>query len=160
KFGGHDMAAGLSLAADQFEAFTDAVLQHAQCINPEDLTPALRVSTHATLKEINLDLVKNLEEFEPFGQGNPEPLLRIEAILGQAEPIGRGHVVMRLRSEKEGSNKLISIRAIWFNGEKWLKDIESIAGRRVQVLGIPRVNRFGTSMTVELEVKDMADCRE
>ena len=150
KFGGHDMAAGLSLAADQFEAFTDAVLQHAQCINPEDLTPALRVGADAILPEINVDLIQWLQQLEPFGRSNPEPLLRIDATLDQADPIGRtgSHVALRLRAEGA------SLRAIWFNAAEWLPRLAR--GRRVQVLGVPRENRFRGSVTAELEVKDMA----
>ena len=150
KFGGHDMAAGLSLAADQFEAFTDAVLQHAQCINPEDLTPALRVGADATLSEINVDLIQWLQQLEPFGRSNPEPLLRLDATLDQVDPIGRtgSHVALRLRAEGA------TLRAIWFNAAEWLPRL--VRGRRVQVLGVPRENRFRGSVTAELEVKDMA----
>ena len=150
KFGGHDMAAGLSLAADHFDAFTEAVLQHARCIDPEELTPALRVSADATLSEIDVDLIQWLQRLEPFGRSNPEPVLRIEAILDQADPIGRAgnHVAIRLRSEGT------SLRAIWFNAAEWLPRL--VRGRRVQVLGVPRENRFRGSVNAELEVKDMA----
>ena len=150
KFGGHDMAAGLSLDADQLEAFTEAILEHALCIDPEELTPALRVSTDADLHEVNVDLIQWLQQLEPFGRSNPEPLLRIHATLDQVDPIGRtgSHVAIRLRSEGA------SLRAIWFNAGEWLPQLAR--GRRVQVLGVPRENRFRGSVTAELEVKDLA----
>ncbi|MEC8065495.1 MAG: single-stranded-DNA-specific exonuclease RecJ [Planctomycetota bacterium] len=150
KFGGHDMAAGLSLAVDQFEDFTAAVLEHARCIDPENLTPALRVSADATLAEIDVDLIQWLQQLEPFGRSNPEPLVRIHATLDQVDPIGRtgSHVAIRLRTEDA------SLRAIWFNASEWLPRLAR--GRRVRVLGVPRENRFRGSVTAELEVKDLA----
>ena len=127
KFGGHDMAAGLSLAVDQFEDFTAAVLEHARCIDPENLTPALRVSGDATLAEIDVDLIQWLQQLEPFGRSNPEPLVRIHATLDQVVPIGRtgSHVAIRLRTEDA------SLRAIWFNASEWLPRLAgSCAGAR------------------------------
>ena len=144
------MAAGLSLAVDQFEDFTAAVLEHARCIDPENLTPALRVSADATLAEIDVDLIQWLQQLEPFGRSNPEPLVRIHATLDQVDPIGRtgSHVTIRLRTEDA------SLRAIWFNASEWLPRLAR--GRRVRVLGVPRENRFRGSVTAELEVKDLA----
>ena len=159
KFGGHDMAAGLSLASDQYEAFTEAILKYAMSIDPADLTPALQISSDAELDEINLDLVQGLQPLEPFGRSNPEPILRVQSIIDKAEPIGQtgSHVALRLRSKvqvKDGSPREMFLRAIWFNAAKWLPRLAE--GRRVQVLGVPRENRFRGSVTTELEVKDMA----
>lgn len=150
KFGGHDMAAGLSLATNQLEAFTSAILEDAMRIDPEDLTPALRVATDAQLHEIDVDLIQWLQKLEPFGRSNPEPLLRLEATLDQVDPIGRtgSHVAIRLRS---GST---SLRAIWFNAGEFLPRLAR--GRRVLVLGVPRENRFRGSVSAEVEVKDLA----
>ena len=95
-----------------------------------------------------------VQQLEPFGRSNPEPLLRIDATLDQRIQSDGLEAVERFVFVPMGAS-----RAIWFNAAEWLP--RSRRGRRVQVLGVPCENRFRGSVTAELEVKDTGvDCRE
>ncbi len=75
QFGGHAMAAGLSLAADRFEPFSQAFdAQIRQRLSADDLHGRLLSDGELELTEFSLDTAKLLREAGPWGQGFPEPL--------------------------------------------------------------------------------------
>lgn len=73
KFGGHKMAAGMSLKKENFEALR-AFLNETQTLTEEDLTPKVEIDAQIPLMYVTEELVNDLEIMEPFGQGNPKPL--------------------------------------------------------------------------------------
>ena len=75
KFGGHEYAGGLSIAADKVEAFADAF--EASCretLRQEDLLPMLEIDATLEFPQVGVSLVREIEALKPFGVGNPEPL--------------------------------------------------------------------------------------
>ncbi|HXV85475.1 MAG TPA: DHHA1 domain-containing protein, partial [Gemmatimonadales bacterium] len=75
RFGGHPMAAGLSLSRDALPAFRDAFNQVAhQRLAPEDLVPRQRVDMVVRLDQLDLKLERMLRALEPCGAGNPAPV--------------------------------------------------------------------------------------
>ncbi len=86
EFGGHDAAAGLSLPPDNLDAFTDALIQHANThISEEQLTPTVRIDCDTLMPELELEVVRRIESLHPFGRGNPRPTLRLrEATVAEA----------------------------------------------------------------------------
>ncbi|MDC0358242.1 single-stranded-DNA-specific exonuclease RecJ [Oligoflexia bacterium] len=78
KFGGHAGAGGCSIAEDQFEAFTEAFIKECERqLKGVELEPHAEADTKAKIPDINIELIKELKKFEPFGIGNPAPLLLI-----------------------------------------------------------------------------------
>ena len=73
KFGGHKMAAGLGLNAIDIDAFRQAINTSAQAIDPEDFLPKESLSGILDAEDIDLDLLKLLESFEPYGEANLRP---------------------------------------------------------------------------------------
>src|SRR5438045_4485219 len=75
KFGGHEMAAGVSLRKENLpkfrEQFLDAVRQQ---LSDEGLSPRLHLDAEITLAEINFDLLHWHEMLQPFGNGNPQQI--------------------------------------------------------------------------------------
>ncbi len=73
KFGGHMMAAGLSLNADNIAAFTKAINLSAAQLPAEDFLPKEQILGILHHDDIDFDLLHLLEQFEPYGEGNPRP---------------------------------------------------------------------------------------
>jgi single-stranded-DNA-specific exonuclease len=71
-YGGHPMAAGLSLDPEQIAPFRTALSKSvAELLGDEQLEPTLRIDGYLPLEELSLDLVQDLERLAPFGPGNP-----------------------------------------------------------------------------------------
>ncbi len=78
KFGGHKMAAGLSLHVSNLEAFKAAINQEALKIDPKDFIPKEDILGELQSDAINFELLDILEKFEPYGEGNPRPRFLIK----------------------------------------------------------------------------------
>jgi single-stranded-DNA-specific exonuclease len=113
KFGGHEMAAGLSLQEDKFDSFRDAFrLAARELLSDDDLQPQLRLDHELTLSELNLNLLHWHEMLQPFGNANPQPLFLAREIAPVAAPrvINEKHLLLRLR--QGNANR----RAVYFGG--------------------------------------------
>lgn len=73
KFGGHKLAAGLSLQTGNVEAFRRAI-NEAATLTEEDFVPIVRIDVPMPLEYAGFELAKQLQQLEPFGVGNPKPL--------------------------------------------------------------------------------------
>ncbi len=78
KFGGHKMAAGLSLTTRNIEPFKKALNKSAQSIPEEDFIPKEKLSGILESDEIDMELLELLEQFEPYGEANHRPLFLFE----------------------------------------------------------------------------------
>lgn len=73
KFGGHKMAAGLSMEDDAVESFRCGINDAAKYVNPKDFIPHNDIVGELEHEMINFQLLELLERFEPYGEGNPRP---------------------------------------------------------------------------------------
>ena len=73
KFGGHKMAAGLSLRIDAVEPFRRAINEAAKNLHPDDFLPTESILGELESGSIDFELLRILESFEPYGEGNPRP---------------------------------------------------------------------------------------
>ncbi|HEX9444560.1 MAG TPA: single-stranded-DNA-specific exonuclease RecJ [Candidatus Binatia bacterium] len=81
KFGGHEYAGGLTIRREKFAAFAERFEAMArQALAPEDLTPLVEIDAPLDFADIGAGLMKQLEELEPFGIGNPEPLFMTRGV--------------------------------------------------------------------------------
>ncbi len=115
-FGGHPMAAGLSLTKDNLPAFRKglgkAIEQQLGKIIREE--PTLQIDAWLDLPDLNLSLADSLELLAPFGAGNPELTLATRGVtLKAATEIGKTKEHLRLTVEDESGN-LQSI--LWWGG--------------------------------------------
>ncbi|MDH5464139.1 MAG: single-stranded-DNA-specific exonuclease RecJ [Thiovulaceae bacterium] len=78
KFGGHKMAAGLALDITQVDAFRKTINAHADKLKASDFIPEDEIMGELESEQINFDLLKILDQFEPFGEGNPRPKFLIK----------------------------------------------------------------------------------
>ncbi len=113
RFGGHAMAAGLSLPADQLPAFRDALqAQVATMLTPEQLHSELLSDGELSADELGRDLAEQLRLAGPWGQGFPEPVFDGIFTVLQARPLAGRHLKMSVLPERGG----VPLSAIHFGG--------------------------------------------
>jgi len=98
-WGGHPMAAGVSLPAANIDAFRECFIAGLKELYPAGLPePSLAVSAWLEVEDLNEALLDELDKLHPFGQGNPEPVFGVRGVvLAEApEPFGRGNYRFRL----------------------------------------------------------------
>jgi single-stranded-DNA-specific exonuclease len=112
KYGGHTMAAGLTLRRDRFEAFRVAFLGVArELLRPDDLVPAQRVDLELPLGLVSEELEKLMRYLEPCGPGNPAPVFGVRGARAvQARRVGVNHLRFLL---DDGSGVLPAIGFQW-----------------------------------------------
>jgi single-stranded-DNA-specific exonuclease len=113
KFGGHEMAAGLTIREQHFNAFADAFRAAVrELIRDECLQPCLRVDHELTFPQLNSDLLQWHELLQPFGNGNPQPVFFAREVDPAIAPqvVKEKHLALRLRQRNYHQ------RAIYFDG--------------------------------------------
>lgn len=80
-FGGHSRAAGLTVANEHLDELQARLLARARAtITPDDLYPTLTVDLDLPLESLSYATVDAFAQMEPFGQGNPEPMLLVRGV--------------------------------------------------------------------------------
>jgi len=79
-FGGHPMAAGLSLNSEKFPAFEKSILRFAEKIDEKLFTRTLKIDAVLNFRQVKLSLAKELEKMAPFGPANPRPIFCLEKV--------------------------------------------------------------------------------
>jgi single-stranded-DNA-specific exonuclease len=113
KYGGHEMAAGLTIREEHFASFTADFKAAARALLSEEALQArLHLDHELMLSELNWDLLQGHAMLEPFGSGNAQPTFFARAVEPAREPqvIKDKHLVLRLRQRN------FHARAIYFDG--------------------------------------------
>lgn len=148
KFGGHAMAAGLSIAASQYEAFAQAFdCEVRRQLSEDDLTGRLLSDGPLAANEFDLELAKQLKHAGPWGQHFPEPLFHGNFILEGQRLVGEKHLKLMLRTEC-GSKQVDGI-AFNIDLEQW----PNPTIRQVLVAYSLDVNEFRGQESVQLIVR-------
>ncbi|HET9710007.1 MAG TPA: single-stranded-DNA-specific exonuclease RecJ [Gemmatimonadales bacterium] len=130
KFGGHSMAAGLTVRRARFEEFRVAFLEvAAQLLRPEDLVPAQRIDLEVPLGNLSEDLERLMRHLEPCGMGNPAPVFGVRGARAVgARRVGTNHLRFVL---DDGSGALPAIGFQWADQvpDGWLEHPLDVAFR-------------------------------
>ena len=151
-FGGHHAAAGLSLEAKQIPAFTEAFNRAAESqFIPGLFDPTLRVDGILKVTEIGRALIGRIECLQPFGQGNPEPVVVLKNIsVAQTKILKDRHVKCQLADIQNNVLEAIAFQVLPGPlGEGLL----SFAGR-MDVAGTLSINCFRERETIQMIIKD------
>ncbi len=96
KYGGHPMAAGMSLETNHLEDFRK-ILNQQTILTPEDLIPKVSIDVLLPFGYLSEELVIELKRLEPFGKGNPKPLFGEKNLLiNKAVILGKNANVLKL----------------------------------------------------------------
>ena len=103
KYGGHEMAAGLTIQEENAALFAEQFRNVArELLSDDDLQPRLRLDHEITFAELNSDFLGWHEMLQPFGNGNPQPLFFARGIDSPVAPrvVGENHLALVLRQQK------------------------------------------------------------
>ncbi|MEE8341444.1 MAG: single-stranded-DNA-specific exonuclease RecJ [Candidatus Neomarinimicrobiota bacterium] len=150
-FGGHAMAAGLTIEEKSFESFKTEFTKYVNnSINEEQLIPSIILEGLLKLKDIDSRFIDFLDKLAPYGPGNMRPSFaskRME-IVGNPRVIGNGdHIIFKVRQ----SQKIIS--AIGFNMSKHYEKL--IKGLPINMAYVVEINKWQGREMVQLNVRDI-----
>jgi single-stranded-DNA-specific exonuclease len=150
KYGGHAAAAGMTLRTEHIPELRRRLNQLArEWIHPEDRIPRLQVDGWLHPGEFTADLVSELQRLEPFGAGNPAPLLASRNLVVQERrEVGKegGHLKLRLAAPGDRP-----VDGIGFG----MAAAPVEAGHQVHVAGQPEVNVWNGTSRLQWMVKDL-----
>lgn len=102
RFGGHDKAAGMTLKEEDIPAFSDELNQVADAVMTDEIGEGLTVDLVLPASQVTLELAKKIEFFEPFGEGNPQPVFVMEQVRITEYAPTRDGKHLRMTVEKDG----------------------------------------------------------
>lgn len=152
RFGGHAMAAGLSLEKEAYHAFTQVFdAEVAKRLEGMDLAHSVHSDGELSAEELRLESAELLQQGGPWGQGFPEPLFDGEFDVVQARIVGEKHLKLVVKTP----DQLRMIDAIVFfvdNPESWLGQT------RLRLAYKLDVNEFRDNRTVQMRIEYMETC--
>ncbi len=152
RFGGHPMAAGMSLEEDKVQMLRQELNKNSN-LSKEDLVPKVSIDLQLPFRSIDIKLAEELELLEPFGKGNPKPVFAEKNIkIDRASVIGTNKNVLRL-SLSQGRNRLTGV---------YFGDIESFRNRVEERYGELEANRLfsGDKNKVSLDLAFNVDIND
>lgn len=150
RFGGHELAAGLTIRRGNIDAFRKQINQYArEQLTDDMLCISIDADCEVKMSELTLALAQEVDKLEPFGTSNPVPnfVLR-DASLLRIIPMGNGKHT-KLILEKDG----ISMVAVWFGTESTSVPFE--IGDRLDVMFQLNINEFQNVTTLQMIVQDI-----
>ena len=148
KFGGHKLAAGLSLEEEKVEVFRKRINELAD-LTEEDLQMKVSIDMRLPFPYINEELIHELKILEPFGKGNGKPLFA-ESKLRVIQPriFGKNRNVLKCRLEDQQGNQM---EAVYFGEvEDCLRQME-----KKQIMSFtyyPSINEYMERRTIQLTI--------
>ncbi|WP_423237156.1 single-stranded-DNA-specific exonuclease RecJ [Clostridium thermopalmarium] len=164
KFGGHPMAAGLSIKKENIPILRKRLNENCK-LTKEDITPKIKIDKRIPLGFVNEELINSLEDLEPFGKGNSAPLFAEKGILiSEIKFLGKDQNTLKLScfiNNKEKIDAIAFNRADEFKeiikekyGDKFEKIISNPSGLKLDIIFYPIINEFNGYRNKQLRIKD------
>ncbi len=152
RFGGHAMAAGLTLRAEHYPAFAaafDALCQST--LAPESLEQWLETDGPLAAAEFTIDTAKQLEAAQPWGQGFPEPMFEGSFVVQGLRLMGSEQQHARYRLSLPGQSAAAAIEAVHFHGAETAFGL----GSRVEAAFQLAINRWQGQESLQLMIRQV-----
>jgi len=163
RFGGHSGACGFTLKGgvniEEFKVEFKKIAEEE--LEGKDLSPVFLIDTKINLKEINWDLFREIEKFEPFGEANPYPLFLIEKVkIEEMRTVGKEnhHLKMKLRAAVNNSKKVFDAIGFCFadpefTGVDWCQAIKP--GDLLDIICEINKNEWNGYQELQLKIIDL-----
>ncbi|MBR3289952.1 MAG: single-stranded-DNA-specific exonuclease RecJ, partial [Clostridia bacterium] len=149
-FGGHELAAGVSLTAEHVKDFRRRINEYAAEHFPVMPVPTLTLDCKISPAQVKLDILDHIARLEPFGTGNPFPVFGLyHMTLQDITPVGGGKH-LRLSLTRDGA----SLTVMWFHMTE--ADCPFLRGDTVDIAATFDRNEFRGVASVTVIVKDIA----
>ena len=151
KFGGHKLAAGLSLPKENVEVFRRRMNENCR-LTEDDLCEKVSIDMQLPLAYVNETLVEELECLEPFGKGNPKPVFAEKDVaIHQTRVLGKNRNVLKLLVSDVHGTKM---EALYFGDvEQCLETIEKKNGR-MNLTYYPDINEYMGRKTPQIIIQN------
>lgn len=162
KFGGHPMAAGLSIKEENINELRQRLNENCK-LTDNDIIPKIKIDKRIPLNIVNDELISEMEVLEPFGKGNSSPLFAEKNVkVSQVRVLGKNQNTLKLTCIINNKEK---IEAISFNKVNEFKEMikSKIAFEKILVnccdlkldlIFYPIINEFNGNKIVQLRIKD------
>ena len=162
KFGGHELAAGLSVLPDKLDDLRMA-LNKKQHLTQEQLTPTVRLDVPMPISYITTTLVNQLSLLEPFGKDNEKPLFGQSGLgIKKASLVGKEGQYVRITFQDDNgycidgmdfnADKFTESIKMWFTDEECDKMFKGLSNNiKIDVAYYPEVNTYNGRTTVQIK---------
>ncbi|MBO5010785.1 MAG: single-stranded-DNA-specific exonuclease RecJ [Clostridia bacterium] len=150
KFGGHELAAGLSVTRERLPEFRQKINEYARNnLSEEDMVPSIEADYEIDFSDIDLALAKGFNMLEPYGVENPVPVLVL-----------RGAVLVDISGVSEGKHTKLTVSdgkstltAMYFSNSP--ESLGLYIGDKIDLLFNLDINEWGERESVQLVVRDL-----
>lgn len=147
KFGGHPMAAGISLDKDKIDEFRKR-LNKNQTLTEQQLEPVVWIDVPMPLNYVTYTLVEQLSVLEPFGKGNEKPVFADkDLIVKSVNIIGKKSNVLKLMLEAQDGSVFEAIQFM-YDGNK------PQVGQKIAITYYPDINEFRGKRNLQFIIKE------
>lgn len=163
KFGGHPMAAGLSIKEENIDKFRKYI-NDCCTLTEDDLIYKIRIDERLEFKNIDFKLIDEIKVLEPFGKGNASPVLAEKNVaVEKISILGENKNTLKLRCRINGTNRYID--GICFNkvdefieemkeayGESYEYMLENPCGMKMDLIFTPSINEYNGNVSIQLKI--------
>jgi len=150
KFGGHPMAAGLSLLEENVEEFRRRLNKGAE-LTEEDFVRKVWIDVPMPLEYINEPLIEELELLEPFGQGNEKPLFAQKGLhIRSVRVLGKNRNAVKMSLATEQGTPMDGM--LFTDGDLFLEELGD--KRRLDVVYYPGVNEYNGNKALQIVIRN------
>jgi len=149
KYGGHPMAAGLSLEKDKLSEFRKLLNSNSE-LKESDFVEKIWIDIALPFAYLSEDFVKELSLLEPFGQGNQKPNFaqkQVEII--NLRVFGQNRNVVKLRCKDSFGTGIDAL--IFTDGDEFIKELGD--KRLFDIIYYPKINDFNNKITVQIVIR-------
>lgn len=150
KFGGHPMAAGLSLLKENVEEFRRRLNERAE-LTEEDFVRKVWIDVPMPLEYISEPLIDELELLEPFGQGNEKPLFAQKGLhIRSVRVLGKNRNAVKMSLATEQGTPMDGM--LFTDGDLFLEELGD--KRRLDVVYYPGVNEYNGNKALQIVIRN------
>lgn len=152
KYGGHPMAAGISLDIDKIDSFRKA-LNASQTLTEKELTPTVWIDVPMPVDYVDISLIRQFDKLQPFGKGNEKPVFADRNLyVKESVLIGKNRNVLRCKLESE-HGKLVTAIKFKMEGQEIPEE-----GRKISMVYYPDINEYNGIVSVQFRIEDWKYC--
>ena len=151
KFGGHPMAAGLSMEEENIEKFRRKLNENCT-LTEEDMVEKIVIDVPMPMSYVTIPLIRQLGQLEPFGKGNTKPIFAQKDIrFSNCKVFGKNRNVVKMKAQDSFG---FGAECIWFgDGDEFLERLKEKDVR--DVIYYPSVNSFQGRESIEMIIQNI-----
>lgn len=150
KFGGHPMAAGLSIEESDIDEFRRRLNENAK-LTEDDFVPQIWIDVPMPFEYVNEKIVDELKGLEPFGQGNEKPLFAQKSLtIRNVRVLGKNRNVVKMNLVTNTGHLFDGL--LFADGDRFLE--EQTGQNTIDMIYYPDVNEYNGTRTLQAIIKN------